>query len=86
MDASLGGVAAQPTAVGISRQAVHDGPADAAGLVDLEAEVIVGAGHGVVVLMDHKVRAALAACTTLVQAGITRDGQSRDGSRCRAEV
>lgn len=67
VDASLGGIAVQPTAVGISRQAVHDGPADATGLVDLKAEVIVGAGHGVVVLMDHEVRAVGAASTALVQ-------------------
>lgn len=86
MDASLGGIAVQPTAVGIARQAVHDGPADATGLVDLKAEIIVGAGHGMVVLMDHKVRAARAACTALVQAGITRDAQSRDEGRCRAET
>lgn len=68
MDASLGSIAIQPTTVGISRKAIHDGPADATGLVDLKAEVIVGAGHGVVVLMDHEVRAAGAACTALVQA------------------
>lgn len=86
MDASLGGIAAQAAAVGIAGQAVHDGPADAAGLIDLEAEVVVGAGDGVVVLMDHEMRTAGAARAALVQARVAGDGQPRDVSRCRAQV
>lgn len=52
----LGGITVQPHAIGVTRQAVHDGPADAAGLVDLQTEVIVGARDRVVVLVDDEVR------------------------------
>lgn len=54
MNARLGRISIQVEAVGVSGESVHDGPAHAAGLVDLEAEVIVSAGDGVVVLVDDE--------------------------------
>lgn len=56
MNASFRGVPIQTNTVGITRQPVHDGPADATRLVDLEAEVIVCAGNRVIMLVNDKVR------------------------------
>lgn len=67
MDARLRGISIQPDAIRVTGEAVHDGPAGAAILVDLEAQVIVRAGHGVVMLVDDKVRAVPGARVCLVQ-------------------
>ena len=57
----LGGITVQPLTVGVPRWAIHYGPADAAGLIDLETEIIVSSGDGVVMLVDDEVGAAGAA-------------------------
>lgn len=53
---SFSGITIQPHAVRVPGQPVHDGPADAAGLVDLQTEVIVGACNWVVMLVDDEMR------------------------------
>lgn len=55
MNARLGGVAVQAPAVGVAGGSVHDGPGDATGGIDLEAEIVVCSCDGVVVLVDHEV-------------------------------
>jgi hypothetical protein len=80
MNSGLGGVAVQPSAVGVSGQTVHDGPADAAVAIDLEAEIVVGASDGMVVLVDDEVGATWTAGAVAVQGRIRGDGQqARDG-------
>lgn len=55
VDAGFGGVAVEADAVWVAGGSVHDGPGCAAGGVDLETEVVVQAGDGVVVLVDDEV-------------------------------
>lgn len=73
MDASLGGIAALAAAVGVTGQPVHDGPADAARLVDLKTQVVVRTGHGMVVLVHHEMRTAGAPLAALVEVRIGWD-------------
>ena len=59
MHPRLGGVPVQPRlAVRVPRQSIHDGPADGAGPVDLQSEIVVQARYGVIVLVDDEVFAA----------------------------
>ncbi len=73
MDASLGGIAALAAAVGITREPVHDGPADAARLVELKTQVVVRTGHGMVVLVHHEMRTVRAPLAVLVEVRIGWD-------------
>ncbi|PNY26441.1 Uncharacterized protein TCAP_03629 [Tolypocladium capitatum] len=77
MDSRLRRVPVQPLAVRVPRQAVHDGPANAARAVDLQAQVVVRASDGVVVLVDDKVRAMTLAGAEFIQRGVGRDGEGR---------
>ena len=45
--------------VRVPRQSVHDGPADGAGAVDLQPEVVVQTRYRVIVLVDDEVSAPL---------------------------
>lgn len=73
----LSSIPIQALTVSIARQAIHDGPADAAVGVDLESEVIVGAGEGMVVLVDDEVGAIGGASGASVERGVGRDGKGR---------
>lgn len=53
-------VAVLPHRVRVSRRPVHDGPRRTARLINLETQVIVRPGDGMVMLVDDKVRAVLA--------------------------
>lgn len=56
MHPRLGGVPVHPRlAIRVSRQSIHDGPADGAGPVDLQPEVVVQPRYRVIVLMNHEV-------------------------------
>lgn len=71
----LGCVPGEAGAVRITGQAVHDGPAHTAGLVDLQPQVVVGTGNGMVVLVDDEVGAGGTAGVELIQGGVGGDGE-----------
>lgn len=59
MNPCLGGIAVQSPAVGIAGQAVHDGKANRAGRIALQAEVIVSSCNGMVMLVHNKVMSSV---------------------------
>lgn len=73
----LGGISIQSDTVWVTWEPVHDGPAGTAGLVDLEAEIIVCASDGVVMLMDGKVSTSGVAYTARVVRGIRLNREQR---------
>lgn len=75
VDPRLSSIPVQPEAIRIPGQPVHDGPAHAAGLVDLQAEVVVGARDGVVVLVDDEVGALWACSLGAVERRVGGDGE-----------
>lgn len=85
MHPRLSRIPVQPFTVSVARQAIHDGPADAAVAVDLESQVIVCAGDGVVVLVDDEVGAMGGAGVASVERRIRGYGQSWLGSYCMRE-
>lgn len=75
MDSRLGSIPHQAHRVWVAGKPVHDGPAGAAGRVDLQPQVVVGSGDGVVVLMDDEVGAARRAEVGLIQGAVRFDGE-----------
>lgn len=67
MNAGFGGVSIQTDTVWIAGEAVHDGPACAAVLVDLKAQVIVCACDRVVMLVNDKVGAVFGSRVCFVE-------------------
>lgn len=55
MNSGLGGISVQTPGIGVAGQAIHYGKTDTAGSIDLQTQVIMGARHRVVVLMNDKV-------------------------------
>lgn len=55
MNPCLGGISIQSNTIWVTWEPVHDGPTSTACLIDLEPEIIMRAGDGVVMLMNDEV-------------------------------
>lgn len=70
MDARFRSIAIQSHTVRVAGQAVHDGPTDAAGFIDLKSQVVVRAGDRMVMLVYYKVAAFGVVGVCFVQGGV----------------
>ena len=67
MDPGLRGVSVEALAIRIAWETIHDSPGSAARLVDLQAEIVMRARDGVVMLMHDEMRASRIARVLLVK-------------------
>lgn len=80
MNSGLGGITIQSLGVRVARQAIHYGKTHTTSSVDLQTQVIMGAGHWMIMLMNDKMM-SISRFVTVVEVKPAGMSQARRGRR-----